>query len=248
MDNYDSTYPLEYYSVGKKYLFYRDITNKNFWLPANNEEQRIYDTYVAKYLPELNVPAEKQTRKKADSVGVTEAQDNTSVGVTEVNSGVKGVTEDQKQEANQGNTKLLTPKDGEGALVDFKNINKEIGIVVAKYDSCQDAGYTGKDYQAITVLFDDGQVVDYILGQSSYFNQKNYAVQQPKRASTVDTAMRTKMKPPRGLLAMVDTAIISSTPQKQKSGVTESNPAASRKGITESVSIENPKGVTEIHQ
>lgn len=249
MDYFDSNYPLEYYSIGEKYLFYRDVTNRNFWLPSDGNEQKIYDTYVAKYLPEFKTPSSKQTvktvkasRSKPGDVGITEAKKAVLAGITETVATEKGVTESKT--ANQAAAQPRIEADGEGALIYHKNINKEIGIVVAKYDSSQDPEYIGKNYKAITVVFDDGRVVEYILGQKSYFNQKNCAVQYPKRASTVDVDLRTEKGTPRGLSLMEKTGITEADASPNK-GVTESSSNRQRKGITETTTQTDRAGITE---
>lgn len=254
MDYFDSTYPLEYYSIGGKYLFYRDVTNRNFWLPSDSEGQKIYDTYVAKYLLEFKTPSAKQTLKasksKPNNAGITEARKAASPGITETASSEKGVTESKT--VNQVGTQPRIEADGEGALIYHENINKEIGIVVAKYDSSQDPEYTGKDYKAITVVFDDGRVVEYMLGQKSYFNQKNCAIQQPKNVSTIDADLRTKIKAPRSFYLIrgltenttQNRAGITENATQNRAGITETD-VLPNKGVTESFSEGQQKGVTE---
>ena len=129
MDYYDSTYPLDYYSIGQMYLFHRDTENRSYWQPQNAEGQRIYDQHIAKYMRSF-----KTSKSKAAT-------------------------------------------DAEGALINWPGINREIGVVVGKYDDGQ--------IKLLTVLFDDGKVSGYIVGKSVAFNQKNYPARSPKLKVTV---------------------------------------------------------------
>lgn len=129
MDYYDSTYPLDYYSIGQMYLFHRDTENRSYWQPQNPEGQRIYEQHIAKYMKLF-----KTSKSKAAT-------------------------------------------DAEGALINWPGINREIGIVVGKYDDGQ--------IKLLTVLFDDGKVSGYIVGKSVAFNQKNYPACSPKLKVTI---------------------------------------------------------------
>lgn len=168
MDDYDSNYPLAYYTVGEKYFFYRNTTNRNYWLPQNKVEQDIYNTYVLKYLNLFSISASEQI-----TTGITEII-TSSPGITEIVSvsNTKGVTEDKGQKASKSSNNTKIELDREGALVNFPGINKEIGVVIGTYN--------GPECKLLTVLFDDGKVVDYILGVPTLFSQKNYKVYSPK--------------------------------------------------------------------
>lgn len=129
MDYYDSTYPLDYYSIGEMYLFHRDTENRSYWQPQNPEGQRIYEQHIAKYMKLF-----KTSKSKA-------------------------------------------AVDAEGALINWPGLNREIGVVVGKYDNGQ--------LKLLTVLFDDGKVSGYIVGKSVAFNQKNSPARSPKLKVTV---------------------------------------------------------------
>lgn len=170
MDYYDSTYSLEHYKIGEKYIFHRNTTNKNYWLPKNEEEEFIYNTYVAKYLNGLP----SIVKESVGSRGVTEVQNVTLPGVTEVKAigSVKGVTEDKGVKDKKPTKNVHINSDEEGELVNHIKINKEVGTVVGIYD--------GPEYKLLTVVFDDGKVLDYIIGTPVFFNQKKYETRKPK--------------------------------------------------------------------
>ena len=232
MDFYDSSYPKEYYKTGEKYVFYRTMSNTHFWKASTPEDQRLIAPYLKKF--------------KSPSMRVLPTGYEAVKGVTEVISNLKGVTEAEKTKAYKGVTEAGTKTTGiqeqeEGAIAGFKGINKEVGIVIGIND--QLPGNT------ITVLFDDGCVYDYILGQPSYFSQKDIKVIGPK-LMVPPTVQNTRTKVPDCLIktqyAKGSSSAAARAGGKQIIGVTE----ASKDGIigvtevSDTSSLE--KGVTEV--
>lgn len=247
MDYYDSNYPLDYYSIGKKYFFYRDTTNRNYWLPQNKVEQDIYNSYVAKHLTAFKSTSAE--RSKTDIKGVTEAKTVSSIGVTETSSSINtnGVTEDKGSKSSSLAAKAQIEADKEGALINYIGINKEIGIVVGKYD--------GTTCQLLTVLFDDGKVLDYIVGRPSCFSQKNFAVRGPKLKVTVPPLKDKqvplslqKLESSDGQVSgikSISKGVSGVTSKQHKPSITEVTTQETAKGITETGELGGKVGITE---
>ena len=165
MDFYDSNYPLGYYSIGERYMFYRHMDNANFWFPEGEEERAIYRESVAPYMekfPEADerivledgsladpLPEEKEQKARAEEYDGLTAFQRSQLGV-------------------------VTPKTGmvEGKVVSFRNLNKESGVVIGKSNA------TG--VAMLTVLFDDGLVYEYVCGQPASLNQSDLPAKPPK--------------------------------------------------------------------
>lgn len=242
MDYYDSTYPLDYYKIGEKYIFYRDTTNRNYWVPQSDEEQHILDTYISKCLNEAK--SDLNTSAKKNTQGVTEVKGSSTPGVTEAFGyvGKKGITEDK----NSITKKTSIALDEEGEIINYPGINKEIGIVIAKYDNPK--------YKLLTVVFDDGKVLDYAIGVSSFFNQKNYKVKGPKLKVVVPPLDKKQM--PLCLQKMInsdelftghDAEILGiSKKSSMEKGITEISKATANIGVTETGELKEKVGITEI--
>lgn len=159
----------------------------------------------------------------------------------------KGVTEDKGSKNNSLAAKTQIETDKEGALINYIGINKEIGIVVGKYDS--------PTCQLLTVLFDDGKVLDYIVGRSSFFSQKNFAVRGPKLKVTVpplkDKQVPLSLQKLENSDGKIDgTKSISKgisevTSKQHKPSITEVTTKETAKGITETGELGGKVGITE---